>query len=260
MIEQNKQDEIRARAEMAQTAAYQRKPFGREWESAYWIKWATIKRALADLDVPTDGEILDVGVGSGWTTVFLAQEGYRPTGIDIGPASVTVGSDRAARHGVCAEFLAADMEDMDLGRAFDACLVFDALHHSQRQRQVVQRIAAHLKPGGWALFGEPSWLHGLSPAALRTTRERGWIERGIRVSSLKRDCRAAGLSGFRRFFEGTGPTEGAGVVWQLARLGLAPISCSPQTSIWLGARKAAADRGDQIAVARGGGGASSAEP
>src|SRR5207253_179922 len=106
-----------------------------------------------------------------------------------------------------ADFVVADMEEMALEQEFDGALVFDALHHTTRQRIVVANIARHLRPNGWVLFGEPSWLHTISPAARRTHRNLGWIERGISISGLKRDCRAAGLGSFRRFFEGTRPYE-----------------------------------------------------
>jgi 2-polyprenyl-3-methyl-5-hydroxy-6-metoxy-1,4-benzoquinol methylase len=236
--EQNKIDEIRARAEAAETPAYHRKPFGPEWAASYWIKWATITYALRALGIGEGDMVLDVGVGSGWTTVFLAEQGYEATGTDIGPASVDVGSARAQRYGVRASFVTADMDTMDLGQKFDACLIFDALHHSQRQAEVIERLAAHVKPGGWILFGEPSWLHGISPSAIRTSKNRGWIERGISVTKLKRHCRKSGLGAFRRFYEGSGPTEQiGGVVWQLIRLVLSPVACSPQTSIWLAAQK-----------------------
>jgi 2-polyprenyl-3-methyl-5-hydroxy-6-metoxy-1,4-benzoquinol methylase len=237
-LEQNKIDEIRAREEGAEMPAYHHKPFGLEWDVNYWSKWATISYALSSLGLQEGASILDVGVGSGWTTVFLAEQGYKPTGTDIGPASVDVGNARAERYRVRANFVVADMDTMELGETFDACLIFDALHHSQRQAEVIQRLASHVKPGGWVLFGEPSWLHGISPHARKTSKERGWIERGIRITTLKRHCRRVGLGHFRRFYEGSGPTEQVrGVVWQLSRLALSLFASSPQASIWLAAQK-----------------------
>jgi len=133
------------------------------------------------------------------------------------------------------------MDQLDLGERFDAILVFDALHHSTRQSDVVRRLAQHAKPGAWILFGEPSWLHGVSPGARRTAKEEGWVERGIVLRALKRDCREAGLTEFRRFYEGTSPfTPGVGAFfWQLGRLVGAQVNVSPRTSLWLAARRPA---------------------
>jgi 2-polyprenyl-3-methyl-5-hydroxy-6-metoxy-1,4-benzoquinol methylase len=178
-------------------------------------------------------------MGTGWTTVFLAETGFEPTGVDIAPASVEVGRRRAARYGATASFEVADMDDLDLGRTFDGVLVFDALHHSVRQREVIARLTRHVKPGGWILFGEPSWLHGLSPHARATSKDEGWIERGIVLRTLKRDCREAGLGEFRRFYEGTAPFSSSfgRFLYELARLVGAQVNVSPQTSLWLAAKR-----------------------
>lgn len=236
--EKNKLDEIATAAASRHEAKAQRKPFGPPWDPAYWGKWQTITFALGALGIADDATILDVGAGVGWTTVFLAEAGYRPTGVDIAPANVEIASERAQRVGVAAEFVVADMDVMALDRQFDAVLVFDALHHSRRQAAVVGRIAEHLRPGGWVLFAEPSWLHDLSPGARRTTRDLGWIERGVRIRSLKRDCAAHDLGEFRRFYEGTAPYASLGsFAWQLARLIGSRVSCAPQMSVWLAAQK-----------------------
>jgi 2-polyprenyl-3-methyl-5-hydroxy-6-metoxy-1,4-benzoquinol methylase len=239
ILEPNKLREMETAAASADDRHANFKPFGRRWGAQYFTKWAVISHALFDLGLDDGATILDVGTGTGWTTVFLAETGFVPTGIDIAPASVTVGQRRATRYGASAEFRAADMDRFDLGQTFDAVLVFDALHHSERQRDVVERLAQHMKPGGWVLFGEPSWLHGFSPHARRTARDEGWIERGVSLRKLKTDCRAAGLNEFRRFYEGTSPfTPGKGrFLWQTGRLLGAQVNVSPKTSLWLAARK-----------------------
>jgi SAM-dependent methyltransferase len=117
--------------------------------------------------------------------------------------------------------------------------VFDALHHSGRQRQVIGNVARHVRPGGWILFGEPSWLHAISPEARQTTRELGWIERGITARSLRRACRDSGFGNFRRFFEPTRPygSRARGLGWQLARLVGANAWTAPGVKNWLAARR-----------------------
>ena len=236
-VDANKLSEMRTAEASIDSRHANYKPFGPEWGSAYFTKWATISYALYDLGIAAGASILDVGAGGGWTTLFLAESGYRATGTDIAPANVTVGQRRAERYNSDARFVAADMDTMDLGERFDAVLVFDALHHTNRRRQAVGRIASHVRPGGWVLFGEPSWLHGISPGARRTSRETGWVERGITVRGLKADCRSAGLTEFRRFYEGTGPTHTIpGFAWETVRHFAGRVVVAPQTSIWLAAR------------------------
>lgn len=216
-----------------------RKPFGPPWGNEYWVKWATISGAFEALGLEPGATVLDVGCGTGWTTLFLGEGGYRPVGLSIAPAEIEIAMDRARRWSSVAEFVVGDMDSMELKKQFDGALVFDALHHSTRQAEVIERIARQLRPGGWVLFGEPSVLHSISPKARRVHREEGWTERGVSIRRLKRDCRAAGLGAFRRFFEGTRPYEdrGAGWMWQVTRLIAANLAVAPQASIWLAARK-----------------------
>ncbi len=238
-MEQNKLDEIESAEASKHEPRVRTKPFGEEWGTDYWGKWQTIAYALYHLGVEKGSTVLDLGIGVGWTTVFLAESGFRPTAVDIAPASVAITIERGLRYHAEVDAVCADMDTLDLGRTFDASLVFDALHHSVRPADVVERVAAHLNPGAWVLFGEPSWLHHFSPRARRTSQEVGWVERGVRVRTLKRHCTTAGLGDFRRFYEGTRPHTGR---WQdfgyQAVRGLASrASSAPQMSVWLAARR-----------------------
>jgi len=216
------------------------KPFALQWGPEPFVKWATISYALSALDVQPGATVLDVGCGEGWTTLFLAEAGFNPVGIDLAPARVRMGVERAERWGAAAEFGVADMETVDLGREFDFVLVYDALHHTARQAAAVARAAAHLKPGAWVLFAEPSWLHRISPGARRTHRELGWIERGVTVHSLRCDCTGAGLGNFRRFWEPTAPYgQRRGLLWESIRLVAGNLFVAPHTSIWLAAQRLA---------------------
>jgi len=215
------------------------KPFAPAWGTRSWVKWATIIEAFARLEIHPGASVLDVGCGPGWTTAFLAEAGYTAVGVDIAPAALEIARERGKRWGLDAEFFEADAEDFRLDRTFDATLVYDALHHCDRIDRVVANIAKHLRQGGWVLFGEPSWLHRLSPTARYEHRETGRNEYGIRISRLKRDCRRAGLGEFRRFFEGTRPYEGrlTEFAWQTVRLAAANLWVAPRASVWLAARK-----------------------
>ena len=240
-VERHKQAEVTSRTpEMM--AGEARKPFGwsHGWGAECWLQWAAVTEMLHRLAIAPPASVLDLGCGPGWTSAFLAEAGYAPTGVDLVPANVEVARERAARWDVAAEFVVGDLEELDLGREFDAALLLDALHHSTRPRAVLERAAGHLRPGGWLLLGEPSWLHRFSPHARRTSREPGWAERGLGVRGLRRGLRAAGFADVRRFFGATRPYEGRvrGLLREGLRLTGANLAAAPQMHVWLAARRA----------------------
>jgi SAM-dependent methyltransferase len=219
------------------------KPFGPFWQASHWTKWATIREIIRRLAIRDGASILDIGCGEGWTSLFLAEAGYKVLGTDFAPAAVEIAQIRAARWRTQQplRFAVADMEDFNLECQFDLILVFEALHHARRRRRAVGEIARHIKPHGWVVFGEPSWLHSVSPHARSVQRTSGWVERGVSVFGLKSDCKAAGLGNFRRFFEGTLPYERRvrEFSWQLIRLIAGNLWVAPQTSVWLAAQRCA---------------------
>jgi 2-polyprenyl-3-methyl-5-hydroxy-6-metoxy-1,4-benzoquinol methylase len=236
LLEPHKQAEIDSRTPEF-VAHESTKPFG--WCPSHFLEWGTVATMLKAIELPPGATVLDIGSGSGWTSLFLAETGYAVTGYDLVPANVELARERAARWGSSASFEVGDMEALPAGQPVDAVLLFDALHHSGRQAAALGSIAARLRPDGWLLLGEPTWLHRFSPGARVTRRDLGWMERGLTLRTLRRDLGAAGFTETRRFFQPTNAYSGrlGGFAWQLARLIGANFWVAPQTHIWLAARR-----------------------
>jgi SAM-dependent methyltransferase len=232
----HKQAEITSRtpAFMAHEAS---KPFG--WDAAHFVEWATVTEILHRLGVQPGASAIDVGCGSGWTTLFLAEAGIDALGVDLVPANVELARERAARWRSPARFEVADMDVLPDGPPVDLVLIFDALHHTRAQRAALDGVFRRLRPGGWVVLAEPTWLHRLSPEARRVRAERGWLERGLTLRGLKRDLRSSGFGTVRRFFQPTRPYEGRvrGFTWQLARLVAADLLWAPQAHLWIAAER-----------------------
>lgn len=125
--------------------------------------------------------LLDVGCGPGLPVArYLAERGIAVTGVDGSQAMV----DLFKKNLPDAEAIVADMRGLELGREFDAVLAFDCFFFLTRdeQRQVLPRLAAHVREGGllmlntghedaegdgWAIPGAPVAQASLAPEEYR---------------------------------------------------------------------------------------------
>jgi SAM-dependent methyltransferase len=185
------------------------------------------------------GSVLDLGCGSGWTSLLLAHAGWDVLGVDISEPMIAIARARAARAGVPASFAVADMEELDLPRRnFDAVLLFDALHHCPDNARVLGRACQHLRPGGHLLLLEPSWLHRYSPHARAHARRYGVTELGFSRGYLRRSLRRAGFTRVRNFYDPGPAYRGpAGLLLASLRLLCGFLSCVPHAKQIVLARK-----------------------
>lgn len=80
--------------------------------------------------------VLEVGCGTGDTTIYLAQAGCEVTGVDFSPKAIEVAQEKAATAGLDANFLVQDVFKLDsLGLQFNAvvdCMYFHLLDDESR--------------------------------------------------------------------------------------------------------------------------------
>ena len=173
-----------------------RKPFGHDpRETARFL--IDFGYVLQLLDLHAGASLVELGCGSGWMTRLAARHGVQAEGYDISPEMVEIARAEAAREGLDVVFGAGDFEELDLGRRFDACLVYDALHHSARPELVFACARRALKPGGRLLVAEPNWkqrFQGRGASEAYGTSELGYSPR-----RLKRLLRDSGFVNVRRF-------------------------------------------------------------
>ena len=135
--------------------------------------------------------LCELGCGSGWMTRFAARHGLQAEGYDISPEMIEIARELAREEGLDVRFEAGDKEELDLGRRFDACLLYDALHHTPRADLVFATAHRALKPGGRLLLAEPNWKHRFQ--GRDAAGEYGVTELGYTPRRLKQLLRDAGL-------------------------------------------------------------------
>ena len=179
---------------------------GRTWlrNKPFWHEPRMTARLLIDfgyvlqiLDLHPGMSLVELGCGSGWMTRFGARHGLDAHGYDIAPEMIAIARELADKDHVDAHFEVADMESLDLGRRFDAALLYDALHHSRRADLVLHTARKALKPGGRLLLVEPNWKHRFQ--GREASDEYGVTEMGYSPRRLKRLLREAGFTDITRF-------------------------------------------------------------
>ncbi|MFP5457579.1 MAG: methyltransferase domain-containing protein [Bacteriovoracia bacterium] len=98
--------------------------------------------------LPFEGSVLDMGMGEGRNAVFLAQKGFKVTGIDISSVAVKKAHMLAKEYGVKIKGVAASMQDYKIApESFDAIVCFYYL-----DRNLLDEIRSWLKPGGILIY------------------------------------------------------------------------------------------------------------
>lgn len=102
------------------------------------------------------GRVLDVGVGYGLSSAYLALKGFDVTCVEPSLKQCEDMEKNFARLGVEATIANATGEAMDkLSGSFDAVLFYSSLHHCDDMDRALRNAFALLKPGGSVLLFEP---------------------------------------------------------------------------------------------------------
>ncbi len=88
--------------------------------------------------------VLDAPCGVGRASIWLAQQGYDVTGVDLGEAALRVAAEQVKTAGVRVRIESQNVFDMTYAdRAFDAVLCFRLLHHfadTAQRREMIREM------------------------------------------------------------------------------------------------------------------------
>jgi len=98
--------------------------------------------------IPFEGSVLDMGMGEGRNAVFLAQKGYKVTGVDISSVAVKKAYLLAQEFGVKIKGVVASLKDYSIQpNSYDAIVCFYWV-----DRTMIEKIKTWLKPGGILIY------------------------------------------------------------------------------------------------------------
>jgi SAM-dependent methyltransferase len=139
------------------------------------------------------GEVLELCCGSGRLLLPLAQAGHRLVGLDASPHMLALTCDKLVAAGPevaeRARLVQGDLRSFELEQRFDLALIavksFSYLTSRSDQQRALERIAAHLRPGGRLaldlLHPALSWL-AQPPGSLNQDLVQDVPERGVTVA------------------------------------------------------------------------------
>jgi SAM-dependent methyltransferase len=171
-----------------------RKPYADPDAAEYLIDLGQILRFLPK----PPARVLDLGVGSGWTSEAIARMGHEVIGIDISPDMIALANERLGP-GLNLGFHAFDYEQEIPFAPFDAIVMYDALHHAVDEHAVIRQAAAALRPGGCFVCIEPGTGHSTAPHSVEVMAKYGTTEKDMPYSYVRTILLAAGFADVQQY-------------------------------------------------------------
>ena len=137
-------------------------------------EWAAFILELAHVRGYARGSLLDLGCGTGNSTVPMSDRGLDVSGVDASAAMLDVAREKLPH----VEFTQATFTELALGRTFELVYsVFDALNNllsDDDMREAFVRVFQHLEPGGLFVFdiNTPTGLRDLWEGG----KAEGWAD------------------------------------------------------------------------------------
>ncbi|MBD2109764.1 class I SAM-dependent methyltransferase [Nodosilinea sp. FACHB-13] len=178
----------------------EQKPFSDAQCGNYLIDIGQMMRFLPQ----PPARLLDIGVGSGWTSDLLCQRGYEVLGLDISPDMIELANRRA---GPSLRFQVCDYEVDSLPSGFDIAVIYDALHHAEDAYKVIKNIYDALNENGILITAEPGAGHSQTEDSIAVMKKYGTTEKDMPFLLQKQIMLKAGF----------------GVVEQYARVNQLPL-------------------------------------
>ena len=116
--------------------------------------------------------ILDMGCGTGWTSVFFNKAGHKVLGIDISEYMIKNAEINKKKENLSnLDFKVENAEEMKFNSEFDCVVFIDSLHHCDNTKRVIKNAYRALKKGGICIVSEPGLHHSKRPHTIEAVEK-----------------------------------------------------------------------------------------
>ena len=174
------------------------KESNKEYWQKYWLSSdhqpevvheELIKQLLAVTDV-SEKEIMEIGVGMGGDSLFLAKEGANITILDFSPEALTMVEKSAKDRGLKIKTILADAKDIPFkDETFDIVFHQGFLEHFVEPETYLQEQRRVLKRGGYLVVDVPQKFTTYTIKKHRQMKQGKWFagwEKEFSIEELKR--------------------------------------------------------------------------
>jgi ubiquinone/menaquinone biosynthesis C-methylase UbiE len=156
--------------------------------------------AIFSLLPPPPVRLLDLGCGTGWTSVFFARAGYEVVGVDIASDMIYYAEENRRKAGLeNLHFVVCDYEELSFREEFDCAVFYDSLHHAVDERLAIQKAFQALRPTGLCLTSEPGKGHQDSEGAREAMARFQVTEKDMPPAKIVALAREVGFTSFQLY-------------------------------------------------------------
>ena len=148
--------------------------------------------AIISLLPTPPAKLLDLGCGTGWTSIFFAKYGFNVVGQDISDDAIAL-AVKSAGGTQNIEFHCGDYESMPYREEFDCAVFFESLHHAVDEECALRNIYRGLRKGGICVVSEPGRGHGSSKVALEAVKKYNVTEKSMPPTKVAQLARKIGF-------------------------------------------------------------------
>ena len=132
--------------------------------------------------LPSESKVLDVGCGTGFLSLLLAELGFDVTGVDFSEEMRGEGERKAREQGLSIRFQRGDAENPDFpDNSFDAIISRHVVWTLTEPSHAMAKWRSLLRPGGMVLIVDGVW----TPRSI-AERMRFWLAGGVKLVKGKK--------------------------------------------------------------------------